>query len=79
MNAAPGLRVARQGAGASAVPEASPVSADLLVLLLLTISVGTEMSDSESDSSDQCVDDREPASPITINPADVTTVGTSTI
>jgi len=67
------------GPSASAVPEASPVSADLLVLLLLAFGVCTETSQSESDSSDQCVDDREPASPITINLADVTTVGPSTI
>jgi len=67
------------GPSASTVPEASPVSADVLVLLLLTMSFGMETSQSESDSSDQCADDCEPASPITINLADVTTVGTSTI
>jgi len=67
------------GPSASAVPEASPVSADLLVLLLLAFGVGTEMSQSESDSSDHVADDREPANPITVNPADVTTNGTSTI
>jgi len=66
-------------ASTSAAPEASSVNADVLVLLLLAFGVGTEMSQSESDSSDHVADDREPANPITVNPADVTTNGTSTI
>lgn len=64
---------------ASPAPDASPVSADILVLLLLTVGVGTETSQSDSDSSDEFDDDREPASSITVNPADVTTIGTPTI
>lgn len=64
----------------TAAPEASPVSADFLALLLLTICVGMETSESESDTSDPA--DDQPVvqvGSVTINLADVTTIGTPTI
>ncbi|OLB40253.1 MAG: hypothetical protein AUI04_10185 [Candidatus Rokubacteria bacterium 13_2_20CM_2_64_8] len=64
----------------TAAPEASPVSADFLALLLLTICVGMKTSESESDTSDPA--DDQPVvqvGSVTINLADVTTIGTPTI
>jgi len=64
----------------TAAPEASPVSADVLALLLLTICADAETSQSESDTPDPT--DDQPVvqvGSVTINLADVTTIGTPTI
>ncbi|PYN64418.1 MAG: hypothetical protein DMD90_13435 [Candidatus Rokuibacteriota bacterium] len=67
-------------ASSGASPEAAQVSADFLTLLLLTICVGAETSQSESDTSDPT--DDQPlvrVGSVTLNVADVTTIGTPTI
>src|SRR5262249_60250584 len=64
----------------TAAPEASPVSADVLALLLLPICAGTETSQSESDTRDPPAD--QPlgrVGAVTLNPADATTIYTPLI